>query len=88
MISVSKAPLRMCIVCRAMKPKGELLRITKNESGELFPDISGKHGGRGAYICTSGGCALKLEKCKALERAFKRGIHTHEKENIMKELVK
>ena len=90
MISVTRVPLRMCIVCRAMKPKNQLLRVTANENGEIFPDISGKFGGRGAYICTNSDCSLKLNnnKCKALERAFKRGIHTHEKENIMKELVK
>ena len=81
-------PLRMCIVCRNMKPKTELLRVTLNDEGYIFPDISGKHGGRGAYICHSEECGLRLEKTKALERTFKRAIHTSEKDNIMKELVK
>ena len=82
------APLRMCIVCRNMKSKTQLLRITLNADGTIFPDISGKYGGRGAYICYSEDCILRLDKTKALERTFRRAIHTDEKENIMKELVK
>ena len=81
-------PFRMCIVCRSMLPKTELLRITLDKCGNLTLDISGKHGGRGAYICHSEACRLRLDKSKALERTFKRAIHTHEKEIIMKELVK
>ena len=43
-------PLRMCVVCRQMKEKSELLRVTKN-GGEFSVDVSGKLPGRGAYIC-------------------------------------
>ena len=77
----------MCIVCREKKPKTELLKIVKSADGAIAPDKSGKMPGRGAYICTSGGCAARLEKTKALERAFKCAVHKDIKEIIMKELI-
>ena len=64
-----KIPMRMCIVCKQMMPKKELVRIVKNENG-VQVDYSGKVNGRGAYVCTSKECAEKLYKTKALNRAF------------------
>lgn len=84
---MSKIPLRMCIVCRKMRPKAELLKIVKSTDGELAIDTSGKLPGRGAYICTDGDCGSRLEKTKALERAFKCSVHKELKETIMKELI-
>lgn len=61
--------LRMCVVCREMKPKSELLRVVKLEGGEKF-DPTFKKQGRGAYICTSPECASKARKTRAFERSF------------------
>ncbi len=66
-----KIPLRMCIACRTMKEKNELLRIVKNKQGEIFIDKSFKANGRGAYICNNGNCFDKCIKSKSLNRAFK-----------------
>ncbi len=63
--------LRMCIVCREHSDKKELVRIVKNKNGEIFLDLTGKANGRGAYICKSKECFLKLKKTRALNRAFK-----------------
>ena len=63
--------LRMCIVCREHSDKKELVRIVKNKNGEIFLDLTGKANGRGAYICKSKECFLKLKKARALNRAFK-----------------
>lgn len=63
--------LRMCIVCREHSDKKELVRIVKNKNGEIFLDLTGKANGRGAYICKSKKCFLKLKKTRALNRAFK-----------------
>ena len=71
---VKKIPDRMCISCREMKPKKELLRIVSDKEGKIFPDPSGKANGRGAYICKDGDCILKAKKTKALERTLKRQI--------------
>lgn len=78
--------LRMCVVCRQMKSKEELLRITKYE-GSYTVDLSGKLPGRGAYICKKGDCKEKFEAKKAFERAFKGAVPNELKETIKKELI-
>ena len=78
--------LRMCVVCRKMKSKEELLRITKYD-GDFQIDIFGKLPGRGAYICKEGDCREKFEKQRAFERAFKGAVPQELKDNIKKELI-
>ena len=41
---------RMCIACRQMKDKRQLVRIVKNKEGQISVDLTGKQNGRGAYI--------------------------------------
>lgn len=69
-----KTPLRMCIVCKEMKPKNELLRIIRNPEGEFLFDKSGKANGRGAYICAEGDCVERCLKKKLLNKAFKSNL--------------
>ena len=79
--------LRMCVCCRTMKQKNELLRVVKNKNGEFFVDKTGKLSGRGAYICKNSDCADKFIKARAFERAFKCALPEGLKETIMKELI-
>ena len=65
-----KIPLRMCVACREMKPKEELMRAVCTKEGSLFLDNGNKIGGRGAYICKNAACVEKARKSAALERAF------------------
>lgn len=65
-----KIPLRMCIACNEMKPKKELIRIVKSQSGDISVDLTGKAAGRGAYICKNADCFARLKKQKRLNRAF------------------
>ena len=59
-------PLRMCIVCRQMKQKQELVRVVKNKEGEVFIDPTFKANGRGAYVCKDQQC---IQKCiKTLDK--------------------
>ena len=79
-------PLRMCVVCRQMKEKSELLRVVKK--GEEFSvDRFQKAQGRGAYICRIGDCCEKFEKQRSFERAFKCALGHDVKEAIKKELI-
>ena len=64
-----KVPMRLCIACRKMKPKKELIRIVKNGE-EIKLDKTGKANGRGAYICNDKECIAKLKKQKLLNRVF------------------
>ena len=47
---MKKIPLRRCVVTKEQLPKKELLRIVRDKDGNVFPDITGKANGRGAYI--------------------------------------
>ncbi len=65
-----KIPMRRCVGCNTSKAKKELVRVVKNQSGEISLDTVGKKPGRGAYICADPACLAKAQKRKALERAF------------------
>ena len=65
-----KTPLRMCLGCREMKPKSELIRIVRSPENEISLDPTGKKPGRGAYVCKKTECLKRTEKAKALSRAF------------------
>lgn len=69
-VKPKKTPLRMCIACRQMKDKREMLRIVKTPDGEIKLDKTGKASGRGAYICGEEECVKKLKKQKILGRVF------------------
>ncbi len=65
-----KVPMRMCVGCREMKPKRELVRVVKPQEGEAHMDLTGKNPGRGAYVCAKLECFKKARKTKGLERAL------------------
>ena len=51
MMKQKKVPMRMCVGCREMKPKRELLRVVRSPEGEISFDLTGRKSGRGAYVC-------------------------------------
>ena len=65
-----KIPLRMCIACREMKTKNEMLRIVRTPTGEYKLDTVGKIAGRGAYICDDAKCLELCLKKKLLNKVF------------------
>ncbi len=69
MIMKKHIPLRMCMACREMKPKSELIRFVKKENTVVVDD-SMKQQSRGAYVCSSGECIKNLKKKHCLERFF------------------
>ena len=69
-----KIPMRMCVGCREMKPKRELIRVVRSPEGEISLDFRGKANGRGAYVCPDPACLKKAIKARALERAFETKI--------------
>ena len=72
---MKKVPLRMCVVCREMKPKADLIRVVTDENGEIILDETGKKNGRGAYVC-KGQCVESVEKRKSFERALSAKLST------------
>lgn len=78
-----KIPMRMCVACREMKPKKELIRVVRNAEGEIHVDLSSKASGRGAYLCCNQACLGRAQKIRALERALDQSIQ-EETWNILK----
>ena len=65
-----KIPMRMCVGCREMKPKRELIRVVRSPEGVFSLDVTGRAPGRGAYLCNKIVCLQKAKKTKRLEAAF------------------
>ena len=63
-----KIPMRMCVGCREMKEKRELIRIVRTPEGEVVLDPTGKKSGRGAYVCRQAECLRRSIRQKQLER--------------------
>ena len=63
-----KIPMRMCVGCREMKEKRELIRIVRTPEGTVVMDFSGKRSGRGAYVCRDAECLRRAIRQKQLER--------------------
>ena len=71
---VKKIPLRKCVVTQERLPKKDLLRIVKNNEGEVFVDLSSKANGRGAYIKKDVAVLDLAMKNKNLEKALECSI--------------
>ena len=79
-----KTPLRMCVVCRNMKPKNECFRVVKTLDNNYELDPTGKMNGRGAYVCKDAECVAKCLKTHALNRSFKHNV-SQDVYNLIKE---
>lgn len=66
-----KQPERMCAVCRKKGNKNSLIRIVKDNNGNIFIDQTCKANGRGMYICKSQECVGNAFKSRAVNRSFK-----------------
>ena len=63
-----KIPMRMCVGCREMKEKHDLIRIVRTPEGDAVLDPTGKKSGRGAYVCRRAECLQRAIRQKQLER--------------------
>lgn len=74
MTRTRKIPLRMCVGCREMKVKKELIRVVRTPVGDVELDITGKKAGRGAYVCPDLQCFKKAVKSKNLQKALEHDV--------------
>ncbi len=82
-----KIPMRMCLCCREMSPKRELVRVVMNKEGVIAVDLTGKAPGRGAYLCRRPECVKKLSKTRALNKCFGREVPEEVYVQLQKELI-
>ena len=80
-----KPPLRMCVGCREMKDKKELIRVVRTTEGPVEIDPTGKMNGRGAYIC-SAQCLVKARKKNLLGRALNHPVDDAVYERLLEQL--
>lgn len=66
-----KIPQRMCVACRAMRPKRELIRLVVAQDGEISLDPTGRKPGRGAYVCRSRHCLELAIRGRKLDKGLK-----------------
>lgn len=81
-----KIPMRMCVGCREMKEKRELIRIVRTPEGETLIDPTGKKSGRGAYVCRSPECLKRAIKQKQLERQLQASLTDEVNDALMAEM--
>jgi predicted RNA-binding protein YlxR (DUF448 family) len=87
MMKVKKTPQRMCTGCMEMKQKKELIRIVKNNEGQVSIDFTGKKPGRGAYICKNIECLEKAIKARRLSKNLEINISDEIYENLKDEIT-
>ena len=63
-------PQRMCVVTREKTDKNNLLRIVKDNLGNVSVDETGKKNGKGAYITKDLEVLETAKKKKVLEKVF------------------
>ncbi len=75
-------PQRTCVGCRKKKDKRQLTRIVRTPSDGIIIDLSGKHNGRGAYLCDDAKCWELAINTPLLDKALRTTMSTIEKENL------
>ncbi|MCC8081147.1 MAG: YlxR family protein [Lachnospiraceae bacterium] len=69
-----RVPVRMCVGCREMREKREMIRVVRLQDGTFCVDETGKRNGRGAYLCKNTECLEKAIRNHGMERSFKMSI--------------
>ena len=67
-MKIRKIPMRTCVVTREKCEKKDLLRVVRDNNGNVFVDNTNKANGRGAYLKKDKDVILKAKDSKVLER--------------------
>ncbi len=81
-----KIPMRMCVGCREMKDKRELIRVVRSPEGDVSLDPTGKKSGRGAYLCRNLECMKRAIKQRQLERQLDASLNPETAEALQAEM--
>jgi len=65
---------RLCLGCRQLRLKRNLIRIATFRDGRVIIDEAKKLGGRGAYICPIADCLIAATKRKGWSYGLRRPI--------------
>lgn len=67
-MKMRKIPMRTCVVTREKCEKKDLLRVVRDNNGNVFVDDTNKANGRGAYLKKDKDVILRAKDSKVLER--------------------
>lgn len=81
-----KIPQRMCVSCREMQAKNDLLRLVDDGTG-LVPDPSGKKHGRGMYLCNSEACRTAFLQPRSLSKVMQRKVSAEESAVLQEQIA-
>jgi predicted RNA-binding protein YlxR (DUF448 family) len=70
----SREPERLCVTCRRLRPRSELLRLCRTGDGTVVVGTAREFPGRGAYVCREASCYTQARKYRKLEKALRTGI--------------
>lgn len=79
-----KIPMRSCVVTKEKYPKKELIRVVKDNAGNVSVDVTGKVNGHGAYIKKDLDVLKLARKNKVLDKYLNCDVN----DEIYKELEK
>lgn len=82
-----KIPMRMCNGCGEMIAKNQLIRIVRDNEGQLSLDLTGKKNGRGAYLCRNADCLKKARKNHRIDRSLQLQIPDEIYDRLEKEFA-
>lgn len=79
---MEESPTRICVGCRKARPRGGLLRLTRNHStGEVVLNtVRQSVFGRSAYLCPDSACFEKAQKKNKLLNALSRRPRKEDKQ--------
>lgn len=75
-------PRRMCVSCREKSAKRTLYRVVRTPEGRVMLDPTGRHNGRGAYLCDDPECWAKALRTSALSRALRTELRPEEVKDL------
>jgi len=76
-----QAPVRTCAVCRSQEDPSELIRWVRADDGSVFPDLSARTFGRGAWVHPRPECLKRL--APSLQKSFKASVVTSTPEALL-----
>ncbi len=77
-------PQRTCVGCGQLQAKRQMVRVVRTVEGPIQVDPTGKHAGRGAYLCKNARCWEIALQRSSLNRALKAEASLEEREELLR----
>lgn len=79
-----KVPMRSCVVTKEKYPKKELIRVVRDNLGNVSVDVTGKINGHGAYLKKDISVINKAKEKKILDKYLQTEVSNEVYEELKK----